>query len=168
MLSIARDYVRSYSIKMNEALGAEDIIDYIVSYDGTYQKRGFISKFGICFVIEWYTGLVIDFAVISKTCKKCNLKIIQLGADSNDFKQWYQSHVEKNECQKNIDGSSTAMETFAAEILWKRSIGVCNARYITMLSDGDAKTYELQVYGPDIEESAKKKKEGLTYQAGSF
>lgn len=45
------------------------------------------------------------------------------------------------------------MEMTAAEILWKRSITSCGMRYINMLSDGDAKTFQhlstLNVYGHD-------------------
>ncbi|GFV09004.1 uncharacterized protein TNCV_2420231 [Trichonephila clavipes] len=43
------------------------------------------------------------------------------------------------------------MEVKAAEILWKRSIKNCGMRYVSILSDGDAKTYQhlssLNVYG---------------------
>ncbi|GFT32146.1 uncharacterized protein TNCV_1229361 [Trichonephila clavipes] len=42
------------------------------------------------------------------------------------------------------------MEVKAAEILWKRSIKNCGMRYVSILSDGDAKTYQhlssLKVY----------------------
>ncbi|GFU87262.1 uncharacterized protein TNCV_4134071 [Trichonephila clavipes] len=42
------------------------------------------------------------------------------------------------------------MEVKAAEILWKRSIKNCGMRYVSILSDGDAKTYQhlssLNVY----------------------
>ncbi|GFX86204.1 uncharacterized protein TNCV_2560861 [Trichonephila clavipes] len=43
------------------------------------------------------------------------------------------------------------MEVKAAEILWKRCIKNCGMRYVSILSDGDAKTYQhlssLNVYG---------------------
>ncbi|GFS59943.1 uncharacterized protein TNCV_3957391 [Trichonephila clavipes] len=46
------------------------------------------------------------------------------------------------------------MEVKAAEILWKRSIKNCGMRYVSILSDGDAKTYQhlssLNVYGSCI------------------
>ena len=47
------------------------------------------------------------------------------------------------------------MEAFAAEVMWKRSVTCCNARYINILSDGDAIIFEhlkeMKVYGPDID-----------------
>ncbi|GFW23881.1 uncharacterized protein TNCV_945651 [Trichonephila clavipes] len=43
------------------------------------------------------------------------------------------------------------MEVKAAEILWKRYIKNCGMRYVSILSDGDAKTYQhlssLNLYG---------------------
>ena len=39
------------------------------------------------------------------------------------------------------DGSSGGMETAAAEQLWERSIDKFGFRYTTLLSEGDAKTY---------------------------
>ncbi|KAJ4437671.1 hypothetical protein ANN_17816 [Periplaneta americana] len=74
---------------------------------------------------------------------------------SDEYKQWYQSHKDAGVCEKNFDGSSNAMEMKAAEILWTRSIRLCNMRYTTLLSDGDAKTHhhlqQLQVYGEGID-----------------
>ncbi|GFY07717.1 uncharacterized protein TNCV_4133141 [Trichonephila clavipes] len=55
------------------------------------------------------------------------------------------------------------MEVKAAEILWKRSIKNCGMRYVSILSDGDAKTYQrlssLNVYGNCIK---LRKKNALT------
>jgi hypothetical protein len=46
------------------------------------------------------------------------------------------------------------MEMKAAEILWKRSVNACGMRYVNILSDGDAKTYQhlvsLNVCGSSI------------------
>lgn len=47
------------------------------------------------------------------------------------------------------------MEVTAAEILWKRSLNECQMRYMTLLSDGDSKTFKhlqsLNVYGIPLE-----------------
>ena len=40
--------------------------------DGTWQKRGFLSLFGIVHVIEFNTGKVLDYKVFSKCCNECN------------------------------------------------------------------------------------------------
>lgn len=57
------------------------------------------------------------------------------------------------------------MEVAAAEVLWKRSINIHKFRYVSVLSDGDCKTYshlqKLAVYGPDISIA----KEGLNHIA---
>ena len=37
----------------------------MVSFDGTWMKRGYKSRYGIAFVIEYYTGLAIDFEILS-------------------------------------------------------------------------------------------------------
>lgn len=44
----------------------KQVLDITVSYDGTWQKRGFTSKYGIGYCIEVLTGLVIDFEILSK------------------------------------------------------------------------------------------------------
>ncbi|GFV83308.1 uncharacterized protein TNCV_1900341 [Trichonephila clavipes] len=63
----------------------------------------------------------------------------------------YGTNPTKKNAAKNYVGSSNAMEVKAAEILWKRSIKNCGMRYVSILSDGDAKTYQhlssLNVYG---------------------
>ena len=37
-----------------------------------------------------------------------------------DYKLWWERH--KDNCSKNFDGSSIAMEAAAAKILWQRSV----------------------------------------------
>ncbi len=53
-------------------------------------------------------------------------------------------------CNNNYEGSSGGMEMKAAELLWDHSTNR-DFRYTTMLSDGDARTFNhlssLQVYG---------------------
>lgn len=46
----------------------------------------------------------------------------------------------KPDCSQNDAGSSNAMEMTAAAIIWKRSICNYGMRYISIFSDGDAKT----------------------------
>ena len=50
---------------------SEDVIDILVSCNGTWQKRGFLSLFGAVFVIAYETGKVMDFIVLSKHCSGC-------------------------------------------------------------------------------------------------
>ena len=44
-----------------------------VSYDGSWKTRGFHSLFGVGFVVEVLTGLVIDYVIRSKYCVECEL-----------------------------------------------------------------------------------------------
>lgn len=50
------------------------VINISVSFDGTWHKRGFTSKYGIGVCIDVLTGLVIDFEVLSSYCHACALK----------------------------------------------------------------------------------------------
>ncbi|GFU88071.1 uncharacterized protein TNCV_1336401 [Trichonephila clavipes] len=84
----------------------------------------------------------------SLLCGKKN----KLGESSAKFSIWYEGH--KSECDINHLCSSTSMGMEAAFTLWKRSTSL-GFRYITVLSDGNCKTFsylcQKGVYGPDIE-----------------
>lgn len=114
-------------------------LDITVSYDGSWQKRGFTSKYSVGCVIEVITGLVIDFEVISKYCRVCQTKITELGENSIEYEEWLLDHWLTR--QADFDGSSPAMEAEAAERLWKRSVDI-GFRYTSVVSDGDSKTYD--------------------------
>ena len=121
--------------------------------DGTWHKRGHTSNYGVGFVIDVLTGLVIDYELLSRYCAKCCIN--KSNKDSESFKVWQQNHKASGECEQNFTGSANAMEMMAAEIMWKRSVEACKMRYTTLLSDGDAKThkhlFDLAVYGDNIE-----------------
>ncbi|GFT21858.1 uncharacterized protein TNCV_3179631 [Trichonephila clavipes] len=84
------------------------------------------------------TGYVVDFEVMSKVCRHCSVAKNKLGQSSAEFSIWYEGH--RSECNINHLGSSTSMEMEAALTLWKRSTSL-GFRYITVLSDGDCKTF---------------------------
>ncbi|GFX10453.1 uncharacterized protein TNCV_1868481 [Trichonephila clavipes] len=117
--------------------GAE-ITDLSVSFDGTWLTRGHTSLIGVGCVIDMLTGYVVDFEVMSKVCRHCSVAKNKLGQSSAEFSIWYEEH--KSECDINHLGSSTSMEMEAALTLWKRSTSL-GFRYITVLSDGDCKTF---------------------------
>ena len=54
---------------------------------------------------------------------------------------WKMEHEANGECEINFTGSSPAMETEGAKILWSRSIESHNFRYLWMVSDGDSKAF---------------------------
>lgn len=149
-LNAARAEVRKAYIDADVSLVNEKYINVAVSYDGSWHKRGHTSMYGIACVIDTLTGLVIDYHVLSKYCHSCaiNEKLLK-GRNSVEFQNWFVTH--KILCDKNYTGSSGAMEKDIAEILWRRSEQLCGMRYMTVLSDGDAKTLQhlntLNVYG---------------------
>ena len=124
----------------------EGILDIAVSFDGSWQKRGFSSHNGTASVIDLLTGYPIDFEVLSNYCSKCNI------AEERQYDDvWKASHVEN--CQKNFSGSAAAMEVECAKRLWTRSVEKHQFRYTTILSDGDSKAYDavksLEPYGKE-------------------
>ena len=121
----------------------DDLLDVAVSFDGTWAKRGFTSLTGVVFVISIDTGGVLDYHVLSKTCQKCSLKKSKVTEE--EFEEWLLEH----ECDINFLGSSPAIQTEGANVLWERSIETHNMRYRWMVSDGDSKAHSSvqDVYG---------------------
>lgn len=122
------------------------VIDIAVSFDGTWQKRGFTSLYGVGVCIDVLTGLVVDFHVLSKYCHACKLKEATLPADQ--LAQWKEQH--QANCCINHTKSSKAMEQEAAKTMWERSEEKFRFRYVEMLS-GDSAAYktvcDLKPYG---------------------
>ncbi|KAE8739199.1 hypothetical protein FOCC_FOCC015305 [Frankliniella occidentalis] len=138
----------------NPEIKGQEIIDVHVSYEGSRQKRGFTSNYGFVSVIEINTGLVIDFETFSKYCHKCAINASELGDESEEYKAWYKTHTDVNECNKTFTGFSGHMESDGAVVLWKRSIQEANMRHTKFVSDGDAKSLpallKAKPYGDDI------------------
>ena len=72
-----------------------------VSFDGSWQKRGHTSIFGVVTVILPFSGKGLE-AVLCKKCVTCECMSLILSED--EFLQWFKSH--KNKCEKNFEGSS--------------------------------------------------------------
>ena len=72
-LSVAGKNLRQWlnEEKCNANKDHDEIIDVAVSFDGTWQHRGFTSSLGVSIVISVDNGEVLDAAVISKTYKIC-------------------------------------------------------------------------------------------------
>ena len=96
--------------------GRTPVIDVSVSFDGTWQKRGFTSLYGLGICVDVLTGLVVDYHVMSKYCHACQLKQAA-GLAAADPEEWRQDHVGRGECCKNHNISRKAMEQEAAKIL---------------------------------------------------
>ena len=109
----------------------------VVSYDGTWHKRGHSSHHGIGIVIDLSTGFVLDYKVLSNYCHGC-----MIGPKPKDkgYQAWHSKH--KPKCQKNYSGSANSMEVGAAKIMFSRSRQIQQLEYTTVLCDGDAKTIQ--------------------------
>ena len=114
-------------------------VDAAVTFDGTWAKRGFTSLTGVVFALSVDTGEVLDYHVLSKSCQKCTLKRGRCNSDE-EFQEWRMEHIASNECHINFHGSSPAMETEGAKVLWNRSLERHNIRY-NWISDGDSKAF---------------------------
>ncbi|GFV48614.1 uncharacterized protein TNCV_5068991 [Trichonephila clavipes] len=152
MLEMSRQAAREAHVKVDASLKNQEIIDVSVSYDGTWKKRGHTSNLGLGIIIDILSGLVLDFEVLSKYCQNCVVAGRDMGVDSAEFHIWQKGHAD--ECDKNFDGTSGAMEMHAALIMWRRSISDCQMRFVSMLSDGDSNFFQFlsdnKMYGSDI------------------
>ncbi|GFY13465.1 uncharacterized protein TNCV_1803361 [Trichonephila clavipes] len=152
MLEMSRQAAREAHVKVDASLKNQEIIDVSVSYDGTWQKRGHTSNLGLGIIIDILSGLVLDFEILSKYCHNC----VVAGRDMESIvrSSTYGKKGHADECDKNFDGTSRAMEMHAALIMWRRSISDCQMRFVSMLSDGDSKTFQFwsdnKIYGSDI------------------
>ena len=135
-------------------MSSSNLLDIAISYDGTWQKRGYQSLHGVGIAIDIVTGLVVDFEVLSKFCLACSIATASFQPGSDEYIEWQADHNFSGECEINFSGSSGAMEIEAAEVIWKRSTDK-SLRYTTMRSDGDSKTWhhlqEVAPYGDDVE-----------------
>ena len=114
--------------------------DIPLSFDGTWAKRGFTLLTGVVFVISIDSGEVLDYHVLSKSCQKCALKRSKCDNDE-EFEEWKIEHEALNDCDINFEGSSPAMESEGAKILWERSLSTHNLQYRWMTCDGDSKAF---------------------------
>ena len=114
----------------------QDILDAAISFDGTWAKQGFTSLTGVVFAISVDTDEILDYHVLSKSCLKSMLK--KGKCSDKEFEEWLLEH----ECDINFAGSSPAMESEGASVLWGRSIiDRHNLRYKWMVCDGDSKAF---------------------------
>ena len=91
---------KSYQIVRNmHSVNEGEVLDTQMSFDGSWHKRGYTSLYGIAFVIDIMTGLVVDYEVLSKYCHMCAIRATEFEADSPKFVEWKKVHVEIGECQ---------------------------------------------------------------------
>jgi len=93
-------------------INGKEVAKIAVTIDGTWQRRGYSSKYGVVFVISADTGLVLDAVVKSLYCHECTVNSSLLGDKTPEFNKWYSNH--KMNCSINHSGSSGKMETDGA------------------------------------------------------
>ena len=152
-VSLAESSMMQARQEVREHYGAtsdDNVVDILVSCDGTWQKRGFISLFGAVFVISFETGKVLDYTVMSKHCASCK-NWERRDKTSEEYTRWKASHS----CDVNFEGSAGAMEPQGTLQLFKSSLDY-KIRYAKLISDGDSKTHALlleeQPYGSTLVE----------------
>ena len=99
----SREAIVSAYNEIGEHPDENGILNIAVSFDGSWQKRGFTSHNGIAVVIDLPTGLPIDFEVLSNFCIKC--KAVE---GEQDDLEWKKRH-EPN-CPKNFEGTLAACQ----------------------------------------------------------
>ena len=93
-MSQAAEEVRN--LKGQNDSNETETVDCGVSYDGTWQKRGFSSR----------NGCVLDAEALSQACKQCELHE-RLDKNNEEYQRWRADH---NVCKANFKGSAPAME----------------------------------------------------------
>lgn len=136
--SRAAESLRQRMLSEDPTLNENDPIDVVVSYDGTWSKRGFTANHGIGVIMSMETGEVLDRYTCSKICGSC-MNRSNWDKKSKEYIEWYETH--KDMCVMNYTGSSPSMETHAARVMWNRSIEKHNLRYKYMICDGDSKSF---------------------------
>lgn len=116
---------------------ADDVINTSVSFDGTWQERGFTSHYGtgVCVCVDLITGLVIDSEVLSSHCHACAPK-------ENASRERNITEEEYNTWKEMHEDSSKAMEPESAQRRWSRSLSWNQLCSTQMLSDGDSAAFK--------------------------
>lgn len=109
-----------------------------VSGDGTWQKRGFSSLFGVNSLIGHYSGKVVDIETKSAYCKQC--ETWEKLSASPEYAVWKESH--KDNCQANHEGPSGNMEVSTVKEMFMRSEEKYSVMYSNYIGDGDSKTFK--------------------------
>lgn len=131
----------------------ENVTNIHASCDGTWQRRGFSSKNGVCTVlsVEKNMSKVLDTQTLTNYCNACINSKKKM--TDEEFQSWQRTH----ECSKNHHGSAGSMEPAGMEQIFRRSAATRKLQYTGYLGDGDSKSFALvsgaqpQIYDTDIE-----------------
>ena len=141
-MSQAATEVKEISEKQKEdtSFPEEDsLTDCKVFLDGSKQKQGHDSLNGVVTAIIWVNDKVIDYHVMSKKCKVCQIW--------NKKKGFPEYHVWKTEdkCSINHKSSAGSMESAGAIEIFQQSINNHKLRYNNYIGDGDSSSFNKVV-----------------------
>lgn len=122
--------------KINEE-HSRPLLQFKVSGDGSWKKRGFSSKIGVTTLIVYESGKIIDLVVKSSLCQAC--AVCPYKKESEEYAEWFANHAD--ECTTNHEGSAGKMEVDAVIEMFNRSRDLHDAMYTTYIGDGDSKTF---------------------------
>ncbi|GFU28667.1 uncharacterized protein TNCV_468611 [Trichonephila clavipes] len=122
----------SMQIAAKEAKDGSGHSDITIAIDGTWKKNGHTSLNGPVFATSFYTGKVLDAAILSRICK-------------------FPKKMHNKNCKTNHFGNSGSKEVPGAIEFFQRSESLHSLRYTKFLGNGDARAYkavnEMQPYG---------------------
>ncbi|XP_068750970.1 uncharacterized protein [Montipora capricornis] len=139
-----------------------------VSFDGTWQKRGFSSRNGCVTAISIDTGKVLDVEALSQACKQCELHE-HLDKNSEEYRRWQADHTI---CKANFKGSAPAMEPEGVNRIFRRSVeqedqaGVHLSQRKSL--DNTKKRRKVLRGLKKRKDDKRKKAEGVNYASGYF
>ena len=139
--TVAEETILEAGKELHETLSVEnsaanEIVDYQVSVDGTWQKRGYSSLNGVVTLLSSSTGKCLDFHILSKKCKSCEVWMKR--EDHTKYEEWKVKH----RCQANHTKSAGSMESVGAVQMFKRSVEKHKLQYTTYLGDGDSSAFQ--------------------------
>ena len=110
----------------------DSVANIEISTDGAWQRRGYASLNGLVTVVTMDTNKCVDFEVLSKTCKTCEV-LEKKGVET------YKNH----DCGINHEGSAGSLESAGVISCFKRSVEKNRLRYTTYI--GDSTSYNSVV-----------------------
>ncbi|GFU84837.1 hypothetical protein TNCV_2127781 [Trichonephila clavipes] len=102
------------------------------------KDRGHTSNIGLVIIIDVLSGLVLGCEVLSECCQNCAVTGRYMKTNWAEFYLYKKGYAD--ECDKNFDVASLAMEMHAALISERQLICDCQIRLVSILSDNDLKT----------------------------
>ena len=139
--NVIPSYIKASEINMKSAAdelrsgNKDEIINTIISTDGSWQRRGFSSLNGLVTVIANDIGKCIDYRVKTKNCHACKLWKGKKWPKADKFHKYHK-------CPLNHTGSSGMMESNGILECFESSVEKRQLRYLTYIGDGDTKSYQ--------------------------